>query len=68
MNEWPMDINTYIALMVSLGGKTKEEATRIARALYVEQHGKTPEEHQKEIDAFDWSNWGKTKTVSFKKD
>ena len=56
-----MNINTYIALMVSLGGKTKEEATRIARALYVEQWGMTPEEHQAKIGAYDFSKWATKK-------
>lgn len=51
----PITMQEYILVLMYLGGHAKEKATSIARNAYIEQWGKTPEEHKVEMDNFDWS-------------
>lgn len=53
--------NQYIQLLMVLEGLTEEEATLRAEEEYFEQWGKTPYEHQAEIDrAWLWADEGTT--------
>lgn len=59
----PISFEQYIAYLTTLGNVSKEEAEKIARKAYVEQWGKTPEEHRAELNSYDWSNYFNNSTV-----
>lgn len=59
--EFIIDYQTYLGYVIAFSGKTKEEAEKIVRDLYIEQHGETPEESQKRRDkAWENGDWGKS--------
>jgi hypothetical protein len=56
-----LSLSQYIDFLIAFNGKTRYQAEKIARKAYIEQYGKTPEEHQEEHrKAWENMDWGKS--------